>query len=37
MHIVPFQPLLEGPMEVLLYERVNDLRHSLFYHLNFVS
>ena len=28
---VPFQQLLEGPMEVLLRERVNDFRHSLFY------
>ena len=26
--------LLEGPMEVLLCERVNDLRHSLFHLLN---
>ena len=32
--VVPFQQLLEGPMEVLLCERVNDLRHSLFYLLN---
>ena len=24
----------EGPMEVLLCERVNDLRHSLFHPLN---
>ena len=31
---VPFQQLLEGPMEVLLCERVNDLRHSLFHLLN---
>ena len=31
---VPFQQLLEGPMEVLLLERVNDLRHSLFHLLN---
>ena len=30
---VLFQQLLEGPIEVLLCERVNDLRHSLF-HLN---
>ena len=30
--VVPFQQLLEGPMEVLLCERVNGLRHS-FYHL----
>ena len=28
--VVPFQQLLEGPMEVLLCERVNDPRHSLF-------
>ena len=33
---VPFQRLLEGPMEVLLCERVNDHRHSL-YHLVIVS
>ena len=26
--------LLEGPMEVLLCEHVNDLRHSLFHLLN---
>ena len=32
--LVPFQQLLEGPMEVLLCEHVNDLRHSLFYLLN---
>ena len=32
--VVPFQQLLEGPMEVLLGERVNDLRHSLFHLLN---
>ena len=25
---VPFQQLLEGPMEVLLCERVNDFRHK---------
>ena len=31
---VPFQKHLEGPMEVLLCERVNDLRHSLFHLLN---
>ena len=30
--VVPFQQLLEGPMEVLFCEHVNDLRHS-FYHL----
>ena len=29
--VVPFQQLLEGPMEVLLCECVNDLRHSLFH------
>ena len=29
-----FQQILEGPMEVLLCERVNDLRHSLFNFLN---
>ena len=28
---VPFQQLVEGPIEVLLSERVNDLRHSLFH------
>ena len=28
--VVPFQQLLEGPIEVLLCERVNDLRHGLF-------
>ena len=32
--LVPFQQLLEGPMDVLLCERVNDLRHSLFCLLN---
>ena len=32
--VLPFQQLLEGPMEVLLCKRVNDLRHSLFYLLN---
>ena len=32
--VVPFQKLLEGPMEALLYERVNDLCHSLFHLLN---
>ena len=32
--VVPFQQLLERPMEVLLCEDVNDLRHSLFYPLN---
>ena len=29
--VVPFQQLLKGPMEALLCERVNDLRHSLFH------
>ena len=29
-----FQQLLEGPMEVLLCERVSDLCHSLFHLLN---
>ena len=32
--LVPFQQLLQGPIEVLLCERVNDLRHSLFYLLS---
>ena len=32
--VVPFQQLLEAPMEVLLCERVNDLCHSLFHLLN---
>ena len=32
--VVPFQQLLEGPIEVLLCERVNDLRHCLFHLLN---
>ena len=27
--VVPLQQLLEGPMEVCLCERVNDLRHLL--------
>ena len=31
-----FQQLLEGPMEVLLCERVNGLRRSLFHLLNFL-
>ena len=31
--VVLFQQLLEGLMEVLLCQRVNDLRHNLF-HLN---
>ena len=35
MHLfVPFQQLLKGPVDVLLCERVNDLRHSLFHLLN---
>ena len=29
-----FQKLLEGPMEVLLCERINNLRHNLFHLLN---
>ena len=32
--VVPFQQLLEGPIEVLLCERVNNLRHCLFHLLN---
>ena len=32
--VVLLQQLLEDPMEVLLCERVNDLRHSLFHLLN---
>ena len=32
--VVQFQQLLEGPIDVLLCERVNDLRHSLFHLLN---
>ena len=32
--VLPFQQILEGPMEVLLCEHVNDLRHSLFHLLN---
>ena len=32
--VVPFQQLLVGPIEVLLCERVNDIRHSLFHLLN---
>ena len=31
-----FLQLLERPMEVLLCERVNDLRHSLFHLLNYL-
>ena len=34
--IAPFQQLLEGPMEVLLCERVNDLRYNLFHLLNYL-
>ena len=29
--VVPFQQLLQGTIEVLMCECVNDLRHSLFY------
>ena len=32
--VVPFQHLVEGPIEVFLYECVNDLRQSLFHLLN---
>ena len=32
--VVPFQQFLEGPIEVLLSERVNDLRQRLFHPLN---
>ena len=32
--VVPIQQLLEDPMEVLLCERSNDLRHSLFHLFN---
>ena len=32
--LVLFQQLLEGPIEVLLCECVNDLHHSLFHFLN---
>ena len=32
--VVLSQKLLEGPMEVLFCERVNDHRHSLFHLLN---
>ena len=32
--VVPFQQLLECSLEVLLCERVNDFRHSLFHLLN---
>ena len=34
--VVPLQHLLEGPIEVLLCERVKDLRHSLFHILNYL-
>ena len=34
--VVPLQQLLEGPMEVLSCERVDDLRHSLFHLLNYL-
>ena len=34
--VVSAQQFLEGPMEVLLCERVNDLRHSLFHLLNYL-
>ena len=29
--VLPFQQLLEGPIKVLLCERVNNLRHNLFH------
>ena len=32
--VVPFQQFLEDPMEVLLCEHINDLRHSLFHKLS---
>ena len=32
--VLPFQQLLEGPMEIVLCERVNDFHHSLFHLLN---
>ena len=35
--VVPFQQLLEGPMEVLLCEHVNDLCHSLFHLLSLLG
>ena len=35
MHL--FQQLLEGLMEVLLYKRVNELRHILFHLLNYLK
>ena len=34
--VVPFQQLLEGPMEDLFCERVKGLRHSLFHLLNWL-
>ena len=33
----PFQQLMEGPREVHLCGRVNDLRHSLFHYSSIVS
>ena len=32
--LVQLQKLLEGPIEILFCERVNDLRYSLFYLFN---
>ena len=32
--VAPFQQLLKGSMEVLLCERVHNLRHSLFHLFN---
>ena len=32
--VVPFQQLQQGPIEVLMREPLNDLRHSLFHLLN---
>ena len=32
--VVPIQHLLQGPMEVILCESINDLGHSLFHLLN---
>ena len=34
--VLLFQQLLKGPMEVLLCERVNDLRHNPFHLPNFL-
>ncbi len=36
MHLLylPFKQLLKRPVEVLVYELVNDLRHSLFHLLD---